>query len=305
MKCHEHDCCSFKVVNRFLSLEVKESIENFVCYGTSDATLNPAEVLLTKLTAERYRSPDWIFFNHPINGEWKKYDLHSVFEPYSLASNNTADILREMEVKGSPQILGLNEMLSLQDPLLKMTLEEAVERIKEYRDNRSFMVLSFLDKKGKPVPVFGTSKKTGKKAKLWREGYSQKTLREVLSAKKEKIGGTIIYFLYGYYLAKSRATGLMPHKPLGDVWGAVATGAEMAGQTAQLLPVGEIDLMTEKQWDFWREDKRWRKAPPFVLRELNNHPLFRSYLKKLLLDEKRHCMVSYNEEEDMFSFVEP
>lgn len=137
---------------------------------------------------------------------------------------------------------------------------------------------------------------------LWRDRYRRQTIGEIVKRGTEKLGGAVIYFLFGWYAAKSGSVILFPHNVRGDVWNAFAAGAKLHGGVVRLYPIGGLDVMTACQWDLVRRDQRWRKAPVDVIRRLGTHP-FGQALEVELLEQKNYCAVSYDLAGDKFAFV--
>jgi len=129
-------------------------------------------------------------------------------------------------------------------------------------------------------------------------------LREIMNNGDIKLGGTIIYFVYGYYCGQHpEVVGLLPHNTRGDVWSAYAAGVRYAGGKARLYPVGGVDLMTERQWEMYFSTNHWHKAPAEVVRRLLEHP-FSDEFRSRYLDQMQYCPISYDEKSDTFRFVE-
>lgn len=293
-----------EVVQEFPRLVLTESLSNedTVIYGTSDPTINPAEVWMTSLMSEGAGA--WEFFNYPLGAEWIEYDVNNLFAPYPFPEANdpfsvVSELGLEKKVVDKLSLHNIQDILSFDDPLCSWTLEEAVRMIKEYRKNRSFVVVNFISN-DRFRRVYGSKKDK----KFYRDKYSQWTLGELLSDRTIKLGGALIYFIFGYCSARRKSTILFPNNVLGDVWGAVAAGADVANNgDVKLFPIGSLDIMTTKQWDCWYRNGIWKKAPVRVIRRLQNHP-FRKTLLHFLLEKKTYCPIAYDENGDEFYFVE-
>ncbi len=293
MVCYEGG--SFETAEGHKNLVVVDSLDpdDVLVYGTSDCTINPAELFMTAITAERFGLQKWIFFNYPIGNGWRDFDVNRVFDPYGFPYNgNLRDAIEDCnlgEVVDRMDFLPFQEMFKNGNGFLDMTLEEVVEMVKAVRKIRAFRVLNLLGEK----PVYGS-----KKDKRYLRNYKFKTIRELL-ALNQKIGGALIYFIYGYYIAQNDLVGLMPHNMKGDVWNSFARGAKLAGGQARLFPIGGIDFMTTRQWEMWRETRQWKKAPVTVVAKLQDNP-FREELERALLDEKVYCPVAYDDEQGFY-----
>ncbi|MEP9410911.1 MAG: hypothetical protein HRF42_05810 [Candidatus Brocadia sp.] len=306
MKCEkpDHELCSVAAISSHMHLRLlqKSDFQQYdtLFYGTSDPTINPAEMWMTALAAAR-ANVAWTFFNYPLGSEWLRQDIEEIFGPHSFPYADTPFAAVYMLGLDSSLVkrftpMSLDRMILAETKLATMTLEEAVEVIKPVRRRQNFCVLNYFE---------DTIQKRvfcSKKSNLWYKRYRRQTIGEIVKRGTEKLGGTIIYFLFGWYAAKSGSVILFPHSVQGDVWNAFAAGAKLHGGVARLYPVGGLDVMTSHQWDLVRRDQQWRKAPVDVIRRLSAHP-FMHVLEAELLEKKNYCAVSYDTATDTFAFV--
>lgn len=272
---------------------------NTIIYGTSDPTINPAEVWMLAHAAARLETACQ-YLNYPLASHWVYYDLKTTFAPYPVPY--AADPFKILQELGLPQALtarlttlGLPAALA-SDTVLDLRLEEAVAAIRPHRRAQSFLVVNLLHPRGAIEQVFGERRDI-----RYRENYRQRTIGELLTRGVEKLGGAIIYFLVGNYAARNDLIVLLPHTAAGDVWGSVAAGAAYSGRAVRLWPIGGFDLLTARQWRLREKTKIWRKAPPHVIQRLESS-LFRPTLLGKVLDERAIVNVAYDEAQDRFSF---
>lgn len=306
MQCKKpgHELCSIMVVRGHMHLRLLRENDlqshDMLVYGTSDPTINPAEVWMTARAAARTNAA-WTFFNYPMNSEWLRQDIEEIFGPYHFT--HAATPFAAVQMLGLDFTLverftpmGLDHMILAEPGLANMILEDAAGAIKGLRQRQNFCVLNYFE---------GTVQKRifcSKKNILWRDRYCRQTIGEIVERGTEKLGGSLIYFLFGWYAAKSGSVILFPHSDRGDVWNAFAAGAKLYGDVANLYPIGGLDIMTSYQWDLVRRDYKWRKAPVDVIRRLGTHP-FMHTLEVELLEQKNYCAVSYDTDRDSFEFV--
>lgn len=273
--------------------------EKMVVYGTSDHLLNFAEVLLTKWVSEKYNLKP-IFFYYPKGLEWYQYEAN-LFEPYSPPKSfNPNEAVKEIFEEDEIQFFPLQDMIDEVDEVANLKLKEIVEVIRKHRDNKSFVVVNQFENK-KIRKVYCSSKDN-----LWKRKYKDITLKELLKNTNVKIGGTLIYFLYGAYLSKrSNIVGILPKKIKDDVLRAFYAGEKFVGKKAKIVETGEFDVMTKIQWQMFMEDRKWRKAPSWVIRELVKDDNFCEKIKDLLLEKKEYTPVAYDVYYRMFFLWNP
>lgn len=272
-------------------------------YGTSDATVNLAEVWLTAEVVRRNQAArQWWFFNYPLSERWLHYDLARVFAPYSFIwRGDPLHAVRELGLSetllASFSGLSLQELVPADDSLLSRRLEEVVAEIRQCRAAQSFCVANLMEGAGDVVQVFSSSKN-----KRYRDDLRRRSFGELLFDRKVKLGGSLIYFVLGYALAhRPEIVMLCLNNDRGDVWGAVAAGVRLSGGVLRLYPVGGFDLMTVPQWQQWYVTGEWRKAPLPVVRRLAAHS-FTDGLQGPLFERYHYCAISYDEDRDTFAY---
>ena len=300
-----HEQCSFSVASGHSNLKIVRvgmlDGEDTLMYGTSDPTINPAEVWMTSEVVKKEKIRSWEFFNYPLSEEWIKYDVENIFRPYGFAHKR--DPFRAVHEMGIEKNvvdrlipIRLQKIISSDDPLWNTPLREIVECIKNFRKYKSFVVLNFLSAQKKHGQIYGTDKD-----KEYKDIYGSLTMGNLLTQTTGKLGGALVYFLFGYHTAQGEKVLLFPHNTRGDVWGAFAAGAFLAGKPARLYPIGGFDLMTHVQWKYWEATKAWCKAPVDVIRILQTHPFYKT-LTEELMENKNYCAVSYDEDRNVFEF---
>ncbi|MCD5401972.1 hypothetical protein LR013_05235 [candidate division NPL-UPA2 bacterium] len=259
-----------------------------VVYGTSDHLLNFGEVLLSLWAAEAVeRKP--LFFNYPKGPGWASEEVR-LFEPYEPPSWRAEEALRDAGLPAL-EVIPLQQMV--EGELGNLTLGEIAKLIRSEREIKSFRAVNLLDAK----PVYVSSKN-----KAWRHFWADRPLKEVLNDPQAKIGGAFIYFLYEAWLARHPdCLGILPGKQRADVLGAFKAGQLWASGQAQVLPTGEFDFMTHRQWEEWevRGRRGWRKVPAFAVHHLLTSP-DQEWVKRRLLVEQLYTPLAYDEETDRF-----
>ncbi len=293
---------SVRAVADFPELEVVDSLssDDVLVYGTSDPTINPAEVWMTSEVADR-TGAEWQFFNYPLDSKWVSYDVNNLFIPYPFYRADPLEVIPRLglkeEVLSRLRLRKLQSMVPESDPLRQKTLEEVTVSIKACRQMKSFVVVNEL-LNGRVTRVYGSRKDK----RRYRDHYGLMTVGQLLGDQSIKLGGAVIYFIFGYYAARRSQPVLFPNNDRGDVWGAVAAGVKEAGNgPLRLYPIGGLDLMTGQQWACWRKTGVWKKAPAWVVARLQTYP-FGEELRRALLTEKRYCAVGYHEDSDRFYF---
>ena len=308
----DHNDCSFKTVQRFPELiEVVDRLDpdDVLQYGTSDPTTNPCEVWLTHLVAERFHLKKWRFFNYPRSQFWIRQDVEFLFAPYGYPYDDPRDAVLSMGLQnGSADKLELVRLQEgLDDSILRTTLHDIAEHIKQHRptDNRGFVVANIIDPDNPQGTIAIRRRKRGRLGKLYLEEFRTKTIGDLLSDYNVKIGGAIVYFLFGYQAARRGLVALLPHNLRGEVWSSLAMGVEKAANgRIRAYPVGGIDAMTRKQWHEWQQDRLWRKAPTETIVALEKDTAFKERAVRRLLDEKAYAPIMHDEESRKFSFFE-
>jgi len=268
-----------------------KSIGDVVVYGTSDDLLNPGEVLLTALVAEHLGASP-AFFHYPKGSGWLEKEIE-LFEPYKPLPLNPQQAIEACGFDGMP-VFQLQEMPSAS--LRSVSLKHICELILARRYKTNFRVLTLSSSER---VSFGTVRC---------QSFLGLTLHEALGDPEIKLGGAIIYFIYGAYLAETGKVGVVPRKQFGDVLGAFLAGAEYVGSRAKIFPAGEIEILTQNQWKAVEKatgvgKNEWRKAPAWVVRRLLAHPALMGVRLRLLAGE--YCPVNYDPERDSFSLWEP
>ena len=264
-----------------------------VIYGTSDELINYAEVLLTDWVAKKLKTKAR-FFNYPKGDNWMEIE-EKRFEPYPCEEQYELG-RKVLRLTTGIDIFPIHEMVS-RSQLYYWSLEKVVMQIRENRKNKSFIALRIgHEKKDR---VF-----TSKKNRLWKK-YKHLTLRDLMEDPSIKLGGSIIYFIYGSFLSENKdIIGILPKKRKDDVLGAfgagVKAGIEMGGGPVRIFRTGEFDFMTEKQWNLRESDGMWRKAPPHVVEQLLKDREMIEMLKLLLMEKKEYCPLSFSRERGFF-----
>ena len=258
-----------------------------IIYGTSDHLVNYAEVLLVKWCAEALNLRPEFFF-YPKSKKWEEHEK-SLFEPYNPPPFDPYEALKEVNITMEVRPI---QKLIVQE-VADLTLDEICKMIKSNRNIQSFRVINFPPGEGKPL-YYG-------KDKRWRE-WSSRTLNSVISDLNLKLGGSIIYFIYGAYLSHTQTCGILPYKRLSDVEGAFNAGLKTANGGC-VVRTGEFEIMTKIQWKMYSKDKKWRKAPSEIIRLLLNNPIVEE-LKDRLLVRKQYTPLALDEQNNEFYFVE-
>ncbi len=304
MKCtlSNHDACSINVALRFSHLlEVVDHLSNqdILSYGTSDPTINPIELLATAAVVEEFSLPGWIFFNYPLAEPWVRQDKEIIFGPYGFAYDDlwqAAKAVVGQDLFDRLTAIGMNNMID--DKIGDLTLKEVADIIKDFRSySRNFVAVNIIKDDLSQQRVY-----VSRRDKLFRNHFAGMKFKTVVGEGKYKIGGALVYFLNGYYIAKMGLTVLLPHNVWGDVWSAFAAGVNFAGQKIRAFPVGGVDMMTEKQLQLFKQDRRWRKAPVEAAAALRKHPFYQQFKKRLL--QRQYCGVVYSEEKNKFYFYD-
>lgn len=259
-----------------------------VVYGTSDHFLNFGEVLMTCWVAEALRARP-VFFNYPKGAAWLYWE-EGLFEPYAPPS---LDPFRALAEAGLPQV----EVLPLQQMVEKevgnFTLGEIADKIRAEREIQSFRALNLPNQK----PVYVSSKD-----RQW-AAWADQPLGWVVEDPGVKLGGSILYFLHGYFLARCpQYVGLLPGKQNADVLGAFEAGRAAAGGGGRIIQTGEFDFMTSRQWSLWQSDRKWRKAPAWAIRRLLESSFAKEVRTRLLAGQ--YCPLAYDEGRNEFFFVD-
>jgi hypothetical protein len=219
-------------------------------YGTS-SFLNPAESLLVALGGKVMDVPA-LFFVYPRSSMWQEFDFCRIFYPESPP--------KEEEMEKFYESLGL-KVSTIQDMLREipekdLTLNELVEKIKEKRSIKNFIVVwTSPDKKGR---IYCSSKD-----RRWQE-FSGYKLQDICLNKDFKLGGTLIYFIVAAYCREKNFQLLMPKRAFSDVLGAVwATGLP----PEKIVECGNLDIITFNQQPYFQPTcvDGFRVAPPFKI----------------------------------------
>jgi len=258
---------------------VKSASRGLVVYGTSDDLINPSEVLLTQMAANHLGGKP-LFFYYPKGEEWYRAEKQ-LFAPYDPAPRNPEEAIQacglEMPVRALSWMI---QEVGLAD----FALGRAVEIIRPHR-NREFRALSTTEGSCPAAP------------------WLDFTLGDLISHCQLKLGGAVIYFIYGAFLSRTGFVGVVPRKQFGDVLGAFIAGVEYAGSKAKIFPTGEFELATQIQWKGFERTKGWCKAPPWVAVRLWKHPAWMGVRLRLLGGE--YCPVCYDYKQDSFSLWKP
>ncbi len=259
-----------------------------VVYGTGSHLIDFAEMLIPRIITKGIDgSHTSVFFFYPKGKAWMKEE-EKLFEPYEVNGEATPrNVFKKDNEMAFMSLQGMSQEVD------KIVLEDAADAIRKNRTIKSFIAVSVAGEK--PVFVSGRDKK-------WKE-WSQKTIQDILMNENVKLGGSFIYFLYGLYLARnsSENIGILPEKTKNDVAGSFWAGTTFFGGNAFVLPVGDLKIMTEKQWQMWAEDGKERKIPKRVADRFIESPIVDETREKII--EKKHCCINYNEEKDKFSFI--
>jgi hypothetical protein len=270
-------------------------MEKRLVYGTSDHLANHAEVMMTE-TFGQHLDLQPTFFYYPKGEEWAEREK-ALFDPYS--KNKECEMINGC----FPAIFMQNhsvDFLSLQEAVngisaLKMTMGEISEKIRKNRERKSFIAFTVCGEK--PVHVSSKNKK-------WKK-IAPETIGSVLNDQSVKLGGAFIYFLFGAYLGENyqSVAGIVPNKTHDDVLGAFWAGAETSNGSATIVPCGEFDFMTSKQWEMKAQDGLWRKAPYWAMEALKENPEVVKEVKHRLLSGE-YSPLAYDEEDEKFFFME-
>lgn len=279
-----------------------------VIYGTSDWYLNCAEVLLTHLVFDlvsdlvaEETNFGMYFFYYPKGPEWLYWEK-MLFDPHYPPVNLDPKLQAgEAGFHNRIRFHTLQELVDeLGNDISTLTINDIVELIRRHRNRKywSFVVANVI-RNGSIVRVRASSKDS-----MYTEHYKNLRLPLLIQDPKVKLGGSLIYFLYGAFLNKNQhIIGILPKKINGDVIGAFRAGENLIGTSANIIETGEIDLMTSLQWKKYMYDGCWRKVNPWVVRRLmEKNPEFLEVLKKRLLEEKKWAPVCYDIDGDKFFF---
>jgi len=293
-----HDACSLKTVARFSdTVVVNELVEDDVLiYGTSDPTINPIELLATAEVVKKFSLRVWKFFNYPLAEPWVKQDKEIIFGPYGFPYDpwEAARLIVGSDL--FVRMKGTSIQKAIDEKMESMTLGELAELIKDFRQKRNFVILNCINGDFSQKRVYAS-----RKDKLFQRQFRGLTLREVVEEGRWKLGGTVIYFLFGYYAAKEGLVSLLPHNVLGEVWSAFVAGVVLAGKKVRLFPVSGVDMMTKKQWQLFQNDRRWRKAPVESALALQKHNFMKDFLRRLW--EVSYCGIVHDIENNNFYFI--
>ncbi len=304
MRCtlSNHDACSINIASQFPRLiEVVGSLsdQDALQYGTSDPTINPIEMLATAAVVEEFSLRRWYFFNYPLSDDWLRQDKSVIFGPYGFPYtdlNKAAQDIVGPDLFSRLSLVSFNKFVD--DNIGSLTLREVAEIIKKFRTySRNFVAVNIIREDLSQQRVY-----VSRKDKLFKSYFADLSLGEVVNNGIYKVGGAIVYFMSGYYAAKEGLVILLPHNVWGDVWSAFAAGVDFAGQKVKAFPVGGVDMMTKKQVELFKQDRRWRKAPVASAAFLRRHPFYQQFKSRLLQGD--YCGIVHDEEKNQFYFVD-
>lgn len=290
--CSKHKDCSFKTVQQFpeyLIVEDQVCAGDTVTYGTSDPTINPAEIFMLALAVGSGEAA--LLYNYyPLSEGWYAVELETI-SPYPLLDMHNP--MKDVERMGlEKKLLTRLTIAELQGvvcgEIAGWTVEKAVEEIRRFRTIKEFNVLR------ESPGSFDRVDTRSSRFSFFREW----SLGELVANKAIKVGGSLIYFLLGYWVAVNNLVELAPHNLKGDVWGAFVAGVAASERVARVLPCGYLDLMTVKQHEGRRGTHDFRKAPPFIVQSILKRQEWIQILKEHLVVQKNYTVALYEETKD-------
>ncbi len=276
--------CSFAVVRRDRGFtQVNNATPCY--YGTSDATINGSELLMSLLLG----CQTFVMYALPLE-IWGAHEKDR-YSPYPVPSEE------EWKAVGAMRLFSFQNFVRerVAVDILDLPLEQVAARIKETRARHSFLVLHESGGLNGAKPVFCNNKD-----QRWKDKYAFVSLREILTSSAHKLGGGLLYFLIG-------AAGepvLAPHTSRGDVWNAFLAGASMARVPARIRLCGYLEIVTDSQIAAAKQRSKqlggiFKKPPPWLVRiVVQRHG---DELKTRLF-QKESVLAVYNEQKDEVSF---
>lgn len=259
-----------------------------VMYGSSDSDPNWTELLLAILAAVFLVEVDTVYFFFYPHDEDRNQLYHPYQPPKDIESGLKESGLAEF-ASIKIEFLTVVDLLKRDDFVFKLSLDEIVKLIQPLRTNKYFNVVNIEGRKVRP---------TRKDPRY--EEVKDCTLLSALTNPAWKVGGSILYFLYGVSAARNLDIyHLLPKKRRDDVFNAFNAGATLVKgmettykELPNVIQIAELDMMSDEQWKEREKDGRWRKVPPWMIRELIKSPIFKEVVKRCLLED--YVALSYH-----------